>query len=372
MEESSVDGKVFVIGLGLIGGSLAMAIRQVHNHAHIVGYDVNTKNVELAKFLGIIDHQVDSIEQGAVEADLIIVAVPVNQTEKIVVSLADMTLKSQVIVTDAASTKGTVVEAAKHLIEKGVTFIGGHPMAGSHKSGAAAAKSLLFENAFYLLTPSENCKSEDVERLKEWLKGTRANFLIVSPHTHDWLTGVISHFPHIVAAGLVKQAEKYSQENELVSRLAAGGFRDITRIASSSPEMWRDILLHNGDILLRLMDDWLQEMAKIKELVASRNSEEIYRFFSEAKAFRDEMPVHAKGAIPAYYDLYVDIPDTPGSVAEITSILAQEEISITNIRIIETREEIYGELVISFQTEDDRFKAATAIKKHTSYETILT
>ncbi len=158
--------------------------------------------------------------------------------------------------------KGTVVEAAKHLLERGVTFIGGHPMAGSHKSGAAAAKPLLFENAFYLLTPSENCKSEAVEQLKEWLKGTRANFLIVSPHTHDLLTGVISHFPHIVAAGLVKQAEKYNQENELVSRLAAGGFRDITRIASSSPEMWRDILLHNRDILLHLMDDWLKEMGK--------------------------------------------------------------------------------------------------------------
>lgn len=369
-----MEGKVFVIGLGLIGGSLAMAIRHNHDHEHaqIVGYDVNTKNIELAKFLGIIDHKVDTIEEGALDADLIILAVPVDQTEKIIVLLADMELKSNVIITDAGSTKGTVVRAAERLEERGITFIGGHPMAGSHKSGAAAAKPLLFENAFYLLTPSENSKPEVVEQLKEWLKGTRANFIVVSPQTHDWLTGVISHFPHIVAAGLVTQAKNYSQENKLVTRLAAGGFRDITRIASSSPEMWRDILLHNRDILLNLLDDWLKEMTTIKEWVSSRNSEEIYRFFSEAKTFRDEMPVSSKGAIPAFYDLYVDIPDTPGSIAEITSILAKEEISITNIRIIETREEIYGILVISFQNDEDRLKAADAIKKYTSFETILT
>ena len=367
-----MEGKVFVIGLGLIGGSLAMAIRHAHEYAHIVGYDVNTKNVELAKFLGIIDYKVDTIEEGALDADLIILAVPVDQTEKIVVLLADMELKSQVIVTDVGSTKGTVVEAAKRLEERGVTFIGGHPMAGSHKSGAAAAKPLLFENAFYLLTPSENSNPEAIDQLKEWLKGSRANFMVVSPHTHDWLTAVISHFPHIVAAGLVNQAKNYSEENELVTRLAAGGFRDITRIASSSPEMWRDILLHNRDILLNILDDWLKEMMNIKELVSNRNSEEIYRFFSDAKTFRDEMPVSTKGAIPAFYDLYVDIPDTPGSVAEITSLLAKEEISITNIRIIETREEIYGILVISFQNDEDRLKAAEAIKKQTSYETILT
>lgn len=367
-----MEGKVFVIGLGLIGGSLAMAIRHAHEQAHIVGFDVNTKNIELAKFLGIIDRKVDTIEEGAFDADIIILAVPVDQTEKIVGLLADLKLKSNVIITDAGSTKGTIVKAAECLEKRGITFIGGHPMAGSHKSGAAAAKPLLFENAFYLLTPSENSNPEAIEQLKEWLKGTRANFIVVSPNTHDLLTGIISHFPHIVAAGLVTQAKHYSQEHELVTRLAAGGFRDITRIASSSPEMWRDVLLHNRDILLHLMDDWLKEMTNIKELVSSRNGEEIYRFFSEAKIFRDEMPVFSKGAMPAFYDLYVDIPDTPGSVAEITSLLAKEEISITNIRIIEAREEIYGVLVISFQNDEDRLKAADAIKRHTSYETILT
>ncbi|MDM5313560.1 prephenate dehydrogenase [Peribacillus frigoritolerans] len=366
-----MKGKVFVIGLGLIGGSLAMAVRHAHPEAVIVGMDLSEKNVQLSMLLGIIDDSVSSLEAGACEADLILLAVPVNETVKILAQLADMDLKSDVLISDAGSTKDTVVKAAKPLIDKGVAFIGGHPMAGSHKSGAAAAKLHLFEHAFYLLTPGDTIKEEKVEQLKGWLQGTRANFLIVSPATHDKLTGVISHFPHIVASGLVKQAEIYSKENKLISRLAAGGFRDITRIASSSPEMWRDILLHNRVVLLELMNDWLIEMEHIKGLVANEDSEEILRFFTDAKIFRDDLPTHAKGAIPAFYDLYIDIPDYAGIISEITGYLAQEGISITNIRIIETREEIYGVLVISFQTDVDRIKAAECISRHTDYETIL-
>ena len=366
-----MKGKVFVIGLGLIGGSLAMAVRHAHPDALIIGTDLSENNIQLSKLLGIIDDSVSSIEEGAYDADLILLAVPVNETVRILDSLSALELKENVIISDAASTKDTVAKAAVPLLERGITFIGGHPMAGSHKSGAGAAKLHLFEHAFYLLTPGETVSDREVNRLKEWLAGTRANFLVVTPLMHDKLTGVISHFPHIVASGLVNQAEIYSKENELVSRLAAGGFRDITRIASSSPEMWRDILLHNRDVLLMLLNDWQKQMEYIKNLVADKDGEAIYKFFSEAKTFRDDLPVNAKGAIPAFYDLYVDIPDYAGVISEITGYLAQEGISITNIRIIETREEIYGVLVISFQTEEDRKKAADCISRHTDYETIL-
>ncbi|KQU20525.1 prephenate dehydrogenase [Bacillus sp. Leaf13] len=366
-----MKGKVFVIGLGLIGGSLAMAVRHAHPEAVIVGIDLSEKNIQLSRLLGIIDDSVSSLEAGACDADLILLAVPVNETVQILAELAELDLKRDVLISDAGSTKDKVVKAARPLIEKGVAFIGGHPMAGSHKSGAGAAKLHLFENAFYLLTPDETVEEGKIEQLKEWLIGTRANFLVVTPSTHDRLTGVISHFPHIVASGLVKQAETYSKENELISRLAAGGFRDITRIASSSPEMWRDILLHNRDVLLVLMNDWLKEMENVKELVENEDSEEILRFFKDAKTFRDDLPTHAKGAIPAFYDLYIDVPDYAGVISEITGYLAQEGISLTNIRIIETREEIYGVLVISFQTDVDRIKASECISRHTEYETIL-
>ena len=134
------------------------------------------------------------------------------------------------------------------------------------------------------------------------MKGTKAKFITLSPEEHDYLTGVISHFPHVIAASLVHQAEKTSQEQKLMTRFAAGGFRDITRIASSSPEMWRDILLHNKDVLLKLLKEWQQEMEEVTTMLEHQDGEEIYQYFAQAKNFRDELPQKQMGAIPAFYD----------------------------------------------------------------------
>jgi prephenate dehydrogenase len=364
-----LEGNVFVVGLGLIGGSMALAIKKAHPNAVIIGYDVNENELKLARSLKVIDEIASSLEQGMRQADLIILATPVMQTEKILAEMPFSVLKENVIVTDVGSTKQRIVKHAKQLGKQGITFIGGHPMAGSHKSGVAASRAHLFENVFYVLTPTNDVAARDVERLKEWLKGTKAQFVVLSPEEHDRITGVISHFPHIIAASLVHQAQQYEKENPLVSRLAAGGFRDITRIASSNPEMWRDIFIHNKDELLALFDGWISEMQKLRSIVEEENSEAIYRYFLQAKQFRDGLPARTKGAIPSFYDLYVDVPDYPGVISEITGYLAKEQISITNIRIIETREEIYGVLRLSFQSEEDRAKAKACIQRHTNYET---
>lgn len=364
-----MKGRVFVIGLGLIGGSLALCVKGQHRDCKIIGFDIYEEQGKLAKMLGVVDELADSIEESAKEADLILIATPVKETERILDLLADIPLKENVIVSDTGSTKTTIVKRADKLIDKGITFIGGHPMAGSHKSGVAAARELLFENAFYLLTPPNYVPVEKVNVLKEWLKGTNAKFITISPEEHDYLTGVISHFPHVIAASLVHQAEKTSQEQKLVSRLAAGGFRDITRIASSSPAMWRDILLHNKDVMLQLLNEWQQEMEEVTSMIQDGDSEKIYHFFSQAKQFRDELPQKEKGAIPSFYDLFVEVPDYPGVISEVTGYLAKEEISITNIQIRETREDIIGVLVISFQTEDDRTRAIKCLEHYTNFET---
>jgi prephenate dehydrogenase len=257
------------------------------------------------------------------------------------------------------------------LKNRDITFIGGHPMAGSHKSGVSAAKEILFENAFYLLTPQEHINGTKVEILKSWLIGTKAKFLTITPENHDYLTGIVSHFPHIIAASIVRQTEKLAEAESLIPRLAAGGFRDITRIASSSPEMWKDILLHNREILIELLNQWQIEMNGVKLLLENKNSSAIYDYFHQAKQFRDGLPLKEKGAIPAFYDLFVDVPDYPGVISEITGYLAKEEISITNIRILETREDINGILVISFQTEEDRQQAERCIGTYSSYATSI-
>lgn len=362
---------MFVIGLGLIGGSLALCIKKMHPEAEVVGYDINEKQSHLAKLLTVIDQRVETIEEGATNADLILIATPVAETEKIIERLCQIPLKKSCIVSDTGSTKLKIVKKAQCLTEKGITFIGGHPMAGSHKSGVTAAKEILFENAFYLFTPDESVAEREIAILKYWLAGTNAKFLTITPEEHDYITGVISHFPHIIAASLVRQAEKANVEDPLVTRLAAGGFRDITRIASSSPKMWSDILLHNKEVLLSLLKEWQAEMNYVAHLLEEEKEDEIYHYFQDAKKFRDDLPVKEKGAIPAFYDLFVDIPDYPGVISEITGYLAEERISITNIRIRETREEVYGTLVISFQTEEDREKAEECIKRHTNFETSI-
>ncbi len=366
---AKLKGQVFVIGLGLIGGSLALCIKGEHRDCRITGYDINAEQGKVAKMLGVVDQLVEHIADGAKNADLILITTPVRVTEQIIDLLNEIPLKENVIITDAGSTKGEVVKKAEKLNLRGITFIGGHPMAGSHKSGVSAARAILFENGFYLLTPSQHIEEEKVNELKEWLKGTKAKFLIVTPKEHDYLTGVISHFPHIIAASLVHQAEETSREQSLIPRLAAGGFRDITRIASSSPSMWRDILLHNKSTLLELLERWQKEMETVATIIKNEDEQKIYQYFAKAKKFRDELPQQQKGAIPAFYDLFVDVPDYPGVVSEVTGYLAKEEISITNIQIRETREYIIGVLVISFQTEDDRTRAKKCIEHYTNFET---
>lgn len=366
-----MKGRVFVIGLGLIGGSLALCIKKEHNEAVIVGFDINSEQARLAKMLGVIDDIAENIYDGAIDAELIIIAAPVNETKEIIQLISKLPLNPEVIVTDTGSTKGRIVESAASLMQKGITFIGGHPMAGSHKSGVTAAKEILFENAFYLLTPEEHIEDTKLETLKDWLIGTNAKFLTVTPENHDYLTGIVSHFPHIIAASIVRQTEKLSEAEGLIPRLAAGGFRDITRIASSSPAMWKDILLHNREILIKLLNQWQDEMNGVKDLLEIENSSEIFDYFKQAKQFRDGLPQKEKGAIPAFYDLYVDVPDYPGVISEITGYLAKEIISITNIRILETREDINGVLVISFQTEEDRQKAERCIGNYSSYATFI-
>ncbi len=362
-------GNVLIIGLGLIGGSIALAIKKEHPDANIYGYDTDEQQAMLAKALKIIDEPVNDYSVTASTCDLIVICTPVNATVQVIETLAAIPLKETAILTDAGSTKKKVMEAAEHHFGAHQVFIGGHPMAGSHKSGVAAAKERLFENAFYMLTPSSHAGVKEIGQLKMWLKGTKAKFIEVSAEEHDYLTGVISHLPHIMAASMVNLAEDAEKKHEIIARLAAGGFRDTTRIASSSPEMWKDILLHNDQILISLLDSWVREIEEVKEWMVNKDGQKIYDFFLGAKRFRDAMPLHEKGAIPSSYDLYVDVPDYPGVISEITGYLAESSISITNIRILETREEIYGVLAISFQSNEDRALAVECLQLKTTYDT---
>ncbi|TDL34739.1 prephenate dehydrogenase [Jeotgalibacillus sp. S-D1] len=363
-----MEGRVVIIGLGLIGGSIGLSILQENPHATVIGYDVKEKEMRLAQAMNAITHVSLNLREEVEQSDVVFLCTPVLQTEKLIEEIAGWSLQPHVIVTDVGSTKSRIMDKAHALEIQGFSFIGGHPMAGSHKSGVAAAKVFLFENAFYLLTPGKNVSQDKIETLKGWLAGTKAKFLTVDPKEHDEITGMVSHFPHIVASSLVHQVKKVHSSQPLISRLAAGGFRDLSRIASSDPMMWRDITMHNVEILKQLLQDWQQEMNEVIRLLDEGDADAMYYYFDEAKQFRDNMPILQKGAIPSFYDLFVDIPDYPGIISEITGLLAKEEISIVNIRIMETREEIYGVLAISFQTDEDRKRGERCLRTTTPYE----
>jgi prephenate dehydrogenase len=283
-----VKTRVLLIGVGLIGGSLALAMKK-HRHVTVVGADINTNEVQLAKQLGIIDYVAEDIKTEAAQADYIVLATPVEYTTAWIHDLSAWKLKETVIVTDVGSTKGEIMKAAQKLNKKRISFIGGHPMAGSHTSGAVNARADLFCSARYILTPFENEQKEKIDALMHLLEPTGAQFVPLDAATHDQITGVVSHLPHVIATSLVRQVKGYSAQNHLVTEMAAGGFRDITRIASSNPHMWRDILKQNRSMLLTLLDDWMKEMEQVKLLVEKGDGHELFDYFSDAKEFRDSL-----------------------------------------------------------------------------------
>ncbi|MGX7148849.1 prephenate dehydrogenase [Enterococcus ureasiticus] len=360
-----MNKKVLIVGLGLIGSSLALCIKKEHPLATIIGIDNQEASEEFALKRKIIDQRGGSIQEAAVVADIIFLCTPVKSMLNQLNILGTSPLKQEVIISDVGSTKLEIIEAAKQAGLK--TFIGGHPMAGSHKSGVTAADENLFENAYYILTSSEVEKQKPIHELQKLLQGTRAKFVVLSAQEHDQITGMLSHLPHIIAAGLVNQSKDFNEEHPRSRQLAAGGFRDITRIASSDPQMWTDILLSNKEALLELMRSWQAEMAQVSTWIQNGNKEAIFQFFYEAKETRNQMPVHKEGAIPAFHDLFVDVPDIPGVIAEITALLSKAQLSLINLKILETREDIYGILQLSFKRQDDLEKAKEIIEKETDY-----
>ncbi|KAF1301518.1 prephenate dehydrogenase [Enterococcus saccharolyticus] len=356
---------VYIIGLGLIGASLAIAIKKEHPAIHLTGWDFSEETRKIAQEKHIVDEIPESFENGAQQADVILLAVPIKTSLNYLRQLADLPLKQGVLVTDAGSTKQEIMALAETLP---FDFIGGHPMAGSHKSGVLAANGDLFENAYFIFTiPEDEVVAKRVTELQTLFKGTRSKYVLLSSVEHDQITGMLSHFPHIIASGLVNQADVFNQIHPRAKQLAAGGFRDITRIASSDPQMWTDILLSNRESLIALIATWQQQMSEVSEWLSESNRERIFQFFENAKDTRDKLPIHSNGAIPAFYDLFVDVPDKPGAIAEIMSILAEAAISVINVKILETREDIVGVLQITFKTQQDLQEGQSWIEKRTNY-----
>lgn len=360
---------IFVIGLGLIGGSLAKRIKKSGEN-YMIGYDTNEGTMDFALMNEIIDETSKDFVQSAQKADIIILGTPITETIKFIQELDQIPFDHDIIMTDVSSVKIPVMDAANYITNRHLTFIGGHPMAGSHKKGITAAKDHLFENAIYVLTPSEDCAETSIEKLKSLLNATNSNFIQLQADEHDEMTGVISHFPHLIASSLVHQAKKWENAHSYIPKLAAGGFRDVTRIASSNPDLWQDIFYHNRKKMSRLLEDWIVEMKELQQLLDQNSKDDMTAYLKQAKDYRDGLGTSKKGAIPAFHDLYVDIRDQTGAIASVAQLLASENISITNIQILEIREGITGVLRLSVPTKEAQLESYHLLTK-SGYELML-
>ncbi|MGT2742083.1 prephenate dehydrogenase [Streptococcus plurextorum] len=362
---------IYIAGLGLIGGSIALGIRRGHPDYQILGYNRSEASRQIALERGIVDRATSDFAEFAPLADVIILSVPIKQTIDFIKALADMPLKDNVIITDAGSTKAEIVQAAEtYLAGKKVQFVGAHPMAGSHKSGANAADVTLFENAYYIFTPSPLTKEGTIAELEDVLSGLGARFIQIDAEEHDRVTSQISHFPHVIASSLMEQAGDYAEAHQMTNHFAAGGFRDMTRIAESEPGMWTAILLSNSGAVLERIEDFKARLDKVAQLISQKDEDAIWTFFEHGRKTRQSMEIHKKAGVDSFYDLFVDVPDEEDVILHILELLRGT--SLVNIRINEeNREDIHGILQLTFKTAKDLERASDVIRQETDYSVTI-
>ena len=243
-------------------------------------------------------------------------------------------------------------------------------MAGSHKTGAASADSTLFENAYYIFTPKTATDPSAVLELKDLLSGLKARFIEVDPIEHDRVTSQISHFPHVLAATLMGQAAAYTEEHALAGRFAAGGFRDMTRIAESDPSMWTSVLLSNPASVLDRIVDFQARLDQVAEMIRQGQEDAIWSFFDHSREQRQHMQIHKRGGVESTFDIFVDVPDEEDVILRILELLRGT--SLVNIHINEeNREDVYGILQISFKTAADQARAEALITEQTDYSVVI-
>lgn len=348
------------ISLGLIGGSIALAIRQICPKARIVACARRQSTLDEALAAGAIDEGTTEIDGLFSDCDMIFLCAPVAVNNKFLEQLRPI-LSEKTIITDVGSVKGSIHEAVSQL---GLDshFIGGHPMAGSEKTGFSNASPILLENAYYILTPTETVAREAVAEYYSFVKKMGAIPLILNSQEHDYVTAAISHVPHLVAAALANLVHDHDSANETMKMIAAGGFKDITRIASSSPEMWESICMSNTENIADLLDDYISSLQTISRAVRTRQTGFTHDLFTASREYRDSFADLPKGPIKKIFACYVDIPDEAGAIASLATLLAKADISIKNIGIIHNREFEEGVLRVEFYDQTALDEAVTLLQ----------
>ena len=356
------------IGLGLIGGSIAKAIRKYHEDYRILAYDQNRETLATAVSSNMIDAVCEEHDERFKGCDYIFLCAPVEYNVKYLEYFKD-NIGPDTIITDVGSVKGIIHKEVERLGME-ARFIGGHPMAGSEKTGFEASSDRLIENAYYIITPGGEVALDRLTDFTEMISSLGAIPMVLTSEEHDFITAGVSHLPHIIASALVNLVNMLDSDQEYMKTIAAGGFKDITRIASSSPVMWENICLSNQEQILKLLDNYIHTLEVMRTNIADADSPALLDAFTAAKDYRDSITITAKGALKNVYELYLDLIDETGGIATVATILASNNLSIKNIGIIHNREFEGGVLRLEMYDGESLALAVALLKKHhyTIYE----
>jgi prephenate dehydrogenase len=338
--------KIGFIGLGLIGGSIAKKIKENQPDTVIIATASHVETIAAAHSEGLIANDRLLSYSDFSDCDHIFLCAPVNKNIEYLEELKDV-IRTDCIISDVGSTKTMIHEAATRL-DMESNFIGGHPMTGSEKTGIANANASILENAYYIITPTAKTTPEQLAEFHDFVQSLGCIPLVLDYKTHDYSTASISHLPHMIAFSLVNLVREIDDDKETMKTIAAGGFRDITRVASSSPVMWENICVTNRDQLLTLMDLYMKKLSDLREMIADSDTEKLMDYFQTAKDYRDSMFIPGRKSESSIYEIYLDLADEAGELATIANLLAYKSVNIKNIGIIHNREYEEGVLRIEF------------------------
>jgi prephenate dehydrogenase len=336
-----VAGRVAVVGTGLIGGSIGLALTA--RHFDVVGFDHDAARLTRAKELGAITEVAVTLAEAVVGADLVIVAVPVGAIAATVVEALDA---GAAVVTDVGSVKAPVVaEVERERPEASARFVGGHPMAGSEQEGVDGADATLFVGSTWVLTPTSNTDERAYTHALRVIRDLGADVVTVTPPHHDELVALVSHVPQLAASTLMDVASANEQDRPTMLRLAAGGFRDMTRIAAGHPGIWPDILATNRDAVLDALDSYVAALMRAREIVASGSRADLLSLLERARAARRNLPIGVSTATDLA-ELRIRVPDRPGVIAEVTTLAGRLGVNVIDVEIAHSPEGGRGVIVL--------------------------
>lgn len=340
-------GRVAVIGTGLVGGSVGLGLaRRGHE---VAGHDRDRARLDRAKEIGAVTTVAASVAEACAGAQVVVVAVPVGAVAGVVCEALDA---GAPLVTDVGSVKAPIVaEVERARPALAARFVGGHPMAGSEQDGIDGADADLFVGATWVLTPTESTDQHAYASLRALIRELGAEVVTVTPRHHDTLVAFVSHVPQLAASTLMDVATAHEEEHRTLLRLAAGGFRDMTRIAAGHPAIWPDILESNRDAVVEALDAYLAALARARELVVCGERAELLALLERARVARRNLPV---GAVPAtdLVELRVPVPDRPGVIAEITRLAERLGVNVADLEIAHSMEGGSGVMVLVVAAAD--------------------